>query len=239
MGVHVVGGHAGDLGTATVGGVPDAPHVRPDVAFERTWLDDDSWVDVARGWLVGADEVYDALTAQERWSQGRIFRYDRWVDVPRLGSVHRPGTPPPHPVLAEAQRAVQQRYKVQFAGFALAWYRDGRDSQAFHRDRDLRWLDDTVIALLSLGAQRPWLLRPRANRYDHEAPDRGATLDVAPAGGDLHVMGGRAQVGWEHSVPKLGRRVGGRISVQWRWTSRRGRPVEGASWSAPRHYSGS
>ena len=57
------------------------------------------------------------------------------------------------------------------------------------------------------------------------------------AGGDLHVMGGATQAGWEHSVPKLTRRVGGRISVQWRWTSRRGRPFQGASFRSPRHYS--
>jgi hypothetical protein len=51
-------------------------------------------------------------------------------------------------------------------------------------------------------------------------------------------MGGATQVGWEHSVPKLTRRVEGRISVQWRWTSRRGRPFQGASFRAPRHYRG-
>jgi alkylated DNA repair dioxygenase AlkB len=213
------------------------PHVRDDVAFERTWLDDGSWVDVARGWLTGHEQVYDALVAQDRWQQGRIFRYDRWVDDPRLGSYWRVGDPPPHPALVEAQRALRARYRVPLDGFAMAWYRDGRDSQAFHRDRDLRWLDETLIALLTLGARRPWLLRPRANRYDHEAPDRGATLDIAPGGGDLHVMGGATQAGWEHSVPKLARRVGGRISIQWRWTSRRGRPVQGASYRAPRHYS--
>ncbi|HET8621436.1 MAG TPA: hypothetical protein VFM27_20860 [Acidimicrobiales bacterium] len=213
------------------------PHVRDDVAFERTWLDDGSWVDVARGWLAGHEQVYDAVVAQDRWQQGRIFRYDRWVDDPRLGSYWRVGDPPPHPALVEAQRALRTRYRVPLDGFAMAWYRDERDSQAFHRDRDLRWLDETLIALLTLGARRPWLLRPRANRYDHEAPDRGATLDIAPGGGDLHVMGGATQAGWEHSVPKLARRVGGRISIQWRWTSRRGRPVQGASYRAPRHYS--
>jgi alkylated DNA repair dioxygenase AlkB len=219
--------------------MPDghAPHVRADAEYERTWLDEGSWIDVARGWLTAPDEVYEALVAGATWSQGRIFRYDRWVDEPRLGAAHRPGTAPPHPVLADAQRTLQQRYGVSLGGFALAWYRDERDGQAFHRDRDLRWLDDTLIALLTLGARRPWLVRPRANRYDHEALDRGATLDVAPGPGDLHVMGGATQAGWEHSVPKLTRRVGGRISVQWRWTSRRGRPVQGASFRAPRHYS--
>ena len=72
----------------------------------------------------------------------------------------------------------------------------GRDGQAFHRDTDMRWLDDTVIAILSLGARRPWLLRPRANRYDH-SEGKGAVLDIAPGSGDLLVMGGRSQADWE------------------------------------------
>jgi alkylated DNA repair dioxygenase AlkB len=213
------------------------PHVRDDVAFERTWLDDGSWVDVARGWLAGHDQVYEALAGQDRWRQGRIFRFDRWIDDPRLGSSWHVGDPPPHPALVDAHRALRARYQVPLDGFAMAWYRDGRDSQAFHRDRDLRWLDETLIALLTLGARRPWLLRPRSGRYDHEAPDKGAILDIAPAGGDLHVMGGATQAGWEHSVPKVARPLDGRISIQWRWTSGRGRPVQGASWRAPRHYS--
>ena len=65
---------------------------------------------------------------------------------------------------------MQHRYGKHFDGFGLARYRNGFDGQAFHRDRDLRWLDDTLIAILTLGARRPWLLRPRANRYAHEAP---------------------------------------------------------------------
>ena len=50
-------------------------------------------------------------------------------------------------------------------------------------------------------------------------------------------MGGATQVGWEHGVPRTDPTTPGRISVQWRWTSRTGRPVEGASYGAPRHYS--
>jgi alkylated DNA repair dioxygenase AlkB len=208
-----------------------------EVAFERTWLDDDSWVDVARGWLTGDDEVYAAAADQAPFSQGRVFRYERWVDEPRLTTWWSPGTPIVHDALLEAHRALRHRYGKPFDGFALSWYRDGRDSVAFHRDRDLRWCEDTVIAIVTLGVRRPWLLRPRANRYDHEAPMRGATHDVSPGGGDLLVMGGRSQVGWEHSVPKVPGLTTGRISAQWRWTSRTGRPERGASYSAPRTYS--
>lgn len=111
-----------------------------------------------------------------------------------------------------------------------------RDGQAFHRDTDMRWLDDTIIAILSLGAQRPCLMRPRTNRYDH-SESRGATHDLRPGPGDLVVMGGRCQADWEHSVAYLGGRpVHGRVSLQWRYTARTGRPFQGASYSAPLTY---
>ena len=64
-------------------------------------------------------------------------------------------------MLVDAHRTIQHRYDVRFDGAALALYRDGRDMVAFHRDRDMRWLDDTVIALLVLGDRRPFLIRPR------------------------------------------------------------------------------
>ena len=133
----------------------------------------------------------------------------------------RSGTPLPHPALAEATRVLQHRYEVQFDGLGMIQYRNGSDGQAFHRDTDMRWLDDTVIAILTLGAQRPWQLRPRSARHT-DAPGKGATHDLAPASGDLHVMGGRCQADWEHSVPYLGAQstVGPRISIQWRFARR-------------------
>ncbi|MBW3614685.1 MAG: alpha-ketoglutarate-dependent dioxygenase AlkB [Actinobacteria bacterium] len=204
---------------------------------ERLHLDETSWVDVARGWLSGADQLFEALLHGVGWQTSRLFRYDHWVEERRLGSLWRPGNPLPHPALAQVHRSLQRQYRVHFPGFGLLQYRDGRDGQAFHRDTDLRWLDDTIIAVVSLGARRPWLLRPRASRYD-SSETRGATHDLAPGPGDLLVMGGRCQADWEHSVPYLpGRHVGTRISLQWRYTSRRGRPFVGASYRAPRTYS--
>ena len=211
------------------------------IPFERVHLDDASWVDVCRGYLahLGQDpvEVFTTVRDTAPWQQGRIFRYERWVDEPRLGAGYGRDTPAPHPAVVETQRQLQHHYGVQFGGYGLAYYRNERDLMALHRDRDMRWLDETIIALLVLGARRPFHLRPRGNRYDHEAPHKGATHDLSPGEGDLIVMGGACQVGWEHGVPPPGRPTGGRISVQWRWTSRRGRPVVGASYRAPRHFS--
>jgi len=206
--------------------------------FERIQLDETSWVDIARGWVTDADDLFAALLDNVAWQASKLFRYDHWVEERRLGSMWRPGVPLPHPQLADVHRALQRRYKVRFDGFGLIQYRDGSDGQAFHRDTDMRWLDDTVIAILSLGTQRPWLLRPRANRHSHSTePGRGATHDLAPAPGDLIVMGGRCQADWEHSVPYLpDRAVGTRISLQWRHATRTGRPFVGAGYRAPVHY---
>lgn len=211
-------------------------HVRRDAPVERIQLDETSWVDVCRGWLAGADALYDALLHDVAWQSSRLFRYDHWVEERRLGSFWRPGAPLPHPALAEAHRTLQHRYRVELVGFSLLQYRDGGDGQAFHRDTDMKWLDDTVIAILSLGATRPWLLRPRTSRHT-TAEGRGATHDLQPAAGDLLVMGGRCQADWEHSVPYLApSAVGTRVSLQWRHATRRGRPFVGGSYAAPLRY---
>jgi alkylated DNA repair dioxygenase AlkB len=207
------------------------------IEVERIQLDATSWVDVARGWVPDADGLFAGLMQDVAWRTSKLFRYDHWVEERRLGAMWRPGTPLPHPALADVHRALQRQYAVQFSGFGLLQYRDGNDGQAFHRDTDMRWLDNTVIAIVSLGAKRPWLLRPKANRYDH-GEGRGATHDVSPGPGDLLVMGGRCQADWEHSVPYLrGRSVGTRISLQWRYAYRTGRPFVGGSYRAPLTYS--
>ena len=215
------------------------PRIDDAVVLERLWLDETSWVDIGRGWMRDSLEVYERLVDAVPWKQSRLWRYDHYVEEPRLGASYSITRPLPHAVLLEAHKRVQRAYKHPFDGFALAFYRDGRDGQAFHRDRDLRHCEETVIAILSLGTRRPWLLRPRGRRDKYIDERRGATHDLAPAGGDLIVLGGRCQADWEHSVPQVRGAPGagaGRISAQWRWTSGRGRPEIGPSYRAPRDY---
>jgi len=212
------------------------PSVDREANPERLDLGAGAWVDVTRGWLDGADELFAFLRDNVAWQTSRLFRYDHFVEERRLGAAWGRGSPIPHPALAEATRTLQHAYGVQFDSFGMIQYRDGRDGQAFHRDTDMRWLDDTIIAVLSLGARRPWQLRPRANRYSHD-PGHGATFDVQPGSGDLLVMGGRCQADWEHSVPYLRTPVGVRISLQWRFARRTGKPFQGASYGAPLYYS--
>jgi alkylated DNA repair dioxygenase AlkB len=90
----------------------------------------------------------------------------------------------------------------------ICLYRDGRDSVAWHGDTIGRHsADDTLVAIVSLGETRRFLLRPK---------DGGATRKFALGHGDLLVMGGSCQRTWEHSVPKTTRPVGPRISIQFR-----------------------
>jgi hypothetical protein len=208
----------------------DTPAIDTGVPFERLQLDDSSWIDIARGWLRGADAVYAHLAEHVAWRQGRVWRYERWIDEPRLGaggSIANPG----HPVLADAQKAITAKYRTPFDGFGLAYYRNSRESVAMHRDREMHWLDDTVVAILTLGATRPFLVQRRNTRATSTA------RDLSPASGDLMVFGGRFQADWLHGVPKTRAAVRGRISAQWRYTSKRGRPDTQPGYYAPREFS--
>ena len=197
---------------------------------ERTALDETSWVDVSRNWLGNADELFVHLRDTVAWRTSQLFRYDHVVEEKRLGASWHRGRQLPHPVLADVTRWIQRTYRAEFSGFSMIQYRDGGDGQGFHRDTDMRWLDDTIIAVLTLGATRPWLLRPRESRFA-DAPVHGATHDLSPGSGDLLVMGGRCQADWEHSVPYLtGRVVEPRISLQWRFARKTGEPFLGPSY---------
>jgi alkylated DNA repair dioxygenase AlkB len=138
--------------------------------------------------------------------------YDREVDVPRLLCFYDEGEPLPDPVLDQARAALSSRYLAElgepFRTAGLCYYRDGRDSVAWHGDRIGRGRrEDTMVAIVSLGAARPLLLRPRGG---------GSSLRFSVGHGDLLVMGGSCQRTWEHAIAKTTRPVGPRISVQFR-----------------------
>jgi alkylated DNA repair dioxygenase AlkB len=202
---------------------------------ERITLDATSWVDVVRGLVNDADVVHDELLAAATWEQGRVFRYEKHVPEPRMMGVLPPDQR--HPALVATTTWLTRRYRVRFPSPALVQYRDERDSVGFHRDRELRWLDDTLIGVATFGARRPWLMRPiGATRYALD-DDLADAIDLSPRSGDVIVMGGRSQADWLHAVPKVHGRVRSRISAQWRWTSRHGHRDTNPGFNAPRHFS--
>ncbi len=191
---------------------PDGPPLAPLGDVTRTELSHGAWVDILPGWISGSDEVFTRLVVSVAWYAERRPMYDRVVDVPRLLSWFDEDAELPHPVLETARHALSEHYRPElgepFRTAGLCYYRDGRDSVAWHGDtvgRSRR--DDTMVAIVSLGASRRLALRPRTG---------GASLGFAVGHGDLLVMGGSCQRTWEHAVPKTPRPVGPRISVQFR-----------------------
>jgi alkylated DNA repair dioxygenase AlkB len=139
--------------------------------------------------------------------------YDHVVDVPRLLAFYGADDVLPHPVLAQAREALSAHYAEElgepFTTAGLCYYRDGRDSVAWHGDRIGRGArEDTMVAILSVGSPRDLLLRPMHGG--------GATVRRPLGHGDLIVMGGSCQRTWEHSIPKTTRATGPRISIQFR-----------------------
>jgi alkylated DNA repair dioxygenase AlkB len=180
-------------------------------AIERTLLTDGAWIDVARGWLPEADEVFATMVRDVPWRAERRQMFDREVDVPRLLHTYGVGEPLPHPALARARGALSAHYRPElgepFVTAGCCYYRDGRDSVAWHGDTIGRGrLEDTMVAIVSLGDPRRLALRPRLG---------GASISLEMGHGDLVVMGGSCQRTWEHAVPKVAH-AGPRISVQYR-----------------------
>jgi alkylated DNA repair dioxygenase AlkB len=185
-------------------------------AVRRTALGRGAWIDVLPGWLTGADALFEALVGCVPWQAERRKMYERVVDVPRLLAFYGEGDPLPHPVLAEARTALSEHYAAElgepFVTAGLCYYRDGRDSVAWHGDRIGRGrTEDTMVAILSVGEPRSLLLRPRSS-----SGGGGETVRQALGHGDLIVMGGSCQRTWEHAIPKTTKPVGPRISIQYR-----------------------
>jgi alkylated DNA repair dioxygenase AlkB len=171
-----------------------------------------AWVDVLPGWLSGADALFDDLLEHVPWQAERRQMYERVVDVPRLLCFYDESDPLPHPALVTAREALNAHYRTElgepFATAGLCLYRNGRDSVAWHGDTIGRGrMEDTMVAIVSLGSPRHLMLRPRGG---------GATIKQQLGHGDLIVMGGSCQRTWEHAIPKTSRSVGPRISVQFR-----------------------
>ncbi|MER6372891.1 alpha-ketoglutarate-dependent dioxygenase AlkB [Streptomyces mirabilis] len=190
----------------------DELHLSQLNATRRTVLGDGAWIDLLPGWLSGADALFARLVDEVPWRAERRQMYEHVVDVPRLLAYYRASDALPHPILDEARQALSAHYARElgepFTTAGLCYYRDGRDSVAWHGDRIGRGArEDTMVAILSVGAPRDLLLRPR----------RGGETVRRPLGhGDLIVMGGSCQRTWEHAIPKTARAAGPRISVQFR-----------------------
>jgi alkylated DNA repair dioxygenase AlkB len=185
---------------------------RLDGSVHRVIVGDAAWVDVRPAWLGGIDGLFERLLNTVPWQAELRRLHEPIVDVRRLLRFYGKGRPLPDPVLAEARDVLNAYYEADLGEplctAELCLYRDGRDYIPWPGDltgQDGR--EDAMVAIVSLGTPRTWLLRPR-----HGDPAIGHDLGH----GDLFVIGGACQRTWEHAIPMTGRATGPHISVQFR-----------------------
>src|ERR1041385_6902339 len=164
-----------------------------------------AWIDYAPGWVSGHATLFDVLANGMSWRTVQETLYDKTVEAPRLVATV-PEDGPGHPALELARRALSRRYEAEFERISLALYRDGRDSVAWHGDRVARTMETALVATVSVGAPRRFLLRPHGG-------GRSTRFDLG--WGALFVMGGSCQRTWQHSVPKVAR-ADARIAIMYR-----------------------
>ncbi|MCA1827387.1 MAG: alpha-ketoglutarate-dependent dioxygenase AlkB [Myxococcales bacterium] len=187
---------------------PAAPAIdRAFARVERIRLDETAWVDFAPEWVSGADALFEETVASRNWKQRTRRMYDQRMLEPRLTAPWNLASGEPLPSLIEEMRvSLSRRYGIEFDSVGFNYYRDGRDSVAWHRDKIRREVVDPIVALVSIGERRRFLLRPRGG---------GTSRPFMLGRGDLLVTGGTAQRAWEHTVPKVAQ-AGPRISLAFR-----------------------
>jgi alkylated DNA repair dioxygenase AlkB len=180
-------------------------------------VDAESWIEVVPAWLSGSDELLGRLLTAVPWKQHYRRLFEQTFLEPRLTAEYRDIHAVPHPVVVEMAAALSHHYGVTYDSVWLNLYRDGRDSTGWHRDRFACRRPSCIVPVLTLGATRRFMLKPRGG---------GASIARTPHSGDLIVMGGRCQEDWFHSVPKSRTTVGPRVSINFQSSVQARRPLE-------------
>jgi alkylated DNA repair dioxygenase AlkB len=184
-----------------------------------------TWLDHEPSWLLRpeADAALAALRGELRFEQRAIVLFGRSVLQPRLvawagalGYRYSGQTLEPRPftpALSRLLEGVRERAGVPFNHVLANLYRDGVDSMGFHADDEAELGEDPVVATLSLGATRRFVVKPRGR-------SRAPALDLELEHGSLVVMGGACQRHYVHGIPRQGRAADERISLTFRWLRR-------------------
>ncbi len=182
-----------------------APSVAFDAAFAslvRHEIGLGAWVDHVPCWVQNHDALFDELEQSLAWRSETMRMYDRTVDVPRLLA----SVPKEHALVEAMRVALSTKYGEELVRTTAALYRDGNDSVAWHGDTTARDMISALVATVSLGQPRRFLLKPT---------EGGRTLAFGAGRGDLIVMGGTCQRTWRHAVPKVAE-AGPRIALMFR-----------------------
>lgn len=173
-----------------------------------------------------ADALFTALWDELAWSQREIVLFGRQVLQPRLvawygdpGAVYRYSglSLEPlrwHPLLEELRDHLQTATAARFNSVLANAYRDGRDAMGWHSDDEKELGPEPLIASLSLGASRRFLMRPKKS-----SPGAAAVREWRLEHGSLLLMRGSSQRNSKHALPRTARPVGRRINLTYRWVA--------------------
>jgi alkylated DNA repair dioxygenase AlkB len=174
------------------------------------------------GWLAEApaNALLASLREQIRWETHRIRLFGREVDSPRLscwigdeetayaysGARFEPHRWPA--ALTVVRTRLSSELRCGFNSVLANRYRDGRDYMGWHSDNESALGPQPVIASLSLGAPRRFVLKHRRE------PSRKLELELPH--GSLLLMRGDTQCNYRHSLPRTARPVAERINLTFR-----------------------
>ncbi|MGK2927264.1 MAG: alpha-ketoglutarate-dependent dioxygenase AlkB family protein [Lysobacterales bacterium] len=172
-----------------------------------------------------ADAALARLWLELDWSQREITLFGRRVMQPRLIAWHGEAGAvytysgltlqplPWHPLLQDLRERIEVRSGHRFNSVLANAYRDGRDSMGWHADKEKELGPQAVVASLSLGAPRRFLLRPVRRRPG----DQGGSFGLNLESGSLLLMQAGCQQRYQHAVPRTRRETGLRINLTYRW----------------------
>jgi alkylated DNA repair dioxygenase AlkB len=172
----------------------------------RLALDPTSWIEHIPDWFGQPEALFAELMETAPWLQRDRWMYTRTVVEPRLTADYPDVAEVPQAALRAIVAALSEHYGVRYRSLWVNLYRDQHDSTAWHGDNIGRIQAESIVPVLTLGASRRFLIRPKHG---------GRTWTLRPTSGDLIVMGGRAQRDWLHCVPKESTPSGPRISVNF------------------------
>jgi alkylated DNA repair dioxygenase AlkB len=162
-----------------------------------------------------ADRLFETLRREVSWEQFRnhlwtfprltAFAADRGVTYRYSGVMHAGSGW--SPALAGIRQRIERVAGAAFNGVLLNLYRDGRDSMGRHADAEPELGINPLVASLSLGAGRSFVLR-------HNCSGEKRVLELTH--GSLLLMGGSLQHHWTHELPKTRAPVGERINLTFR-----------------------
>ncbi len=182
----------------------------------------DSYLDFEPGWIAPeeATRLMARLLAELEFEQreielfGERFRQPRLIawggELPYRYSGQTLEPRPMTPVLLELRDRVALRSGVTANHALVNRYRDQNDRMGFHSDNEPELGPDPVLASVSFGAPRRFVIQPKKKSRRAERQ----TLWLGH--GDLCVMGGRFQHELRHGVPREPTATDERINVTFR-----------------------